>query len=142
MRMDWILGKPKAAEQTTLLSVKDTVEDLDLELDGVAKETTSQAIKEVVDEIDLDTNGIAQEATLLLVKNETDKISRVLGLSQENFRIFSPVYDKWGNLISSIIKLYSSKIDCDNNVNIIAEYTQTATFNQTLMTGYKVVRNI
>ena len=89
----------------------------------------------------LELDGVAKETTLQLMKNETDKIGRLLGLSQENFRIFNPVYDSFGNLLSSTIKIYLSKLDCDNNINPIAVYNQTATFNKNLMTGYKVVKN-
>lgn len=68
-------------------------------------------------------------------------IKRVLGLSQENYRIFAQLYDENGNLLIGIIKIYNNKSDCNNDINSLHQYTITATYNndETLNT-YKVVK--
>lgn len=68
-----------------------------------------------------------------------DLIERILGLSQENYRIFNQQYDRNNNLISGLIKLYSSADDCENDNNPFAQYQMLATFNRrNQLTGYKV----
>jgi len=70
-----------------------------------------------------------------------DKISRILGLSQENYRILNPVYDNKGNLTSALIKTYSSATDTNNDQNSLAQYQLTASFNNKgLTTSYQVVK--
>jgi len=74
------------------------------------------------------------------IKTQTDKIPYILGLSQENYRISSPVYSS-GLLTSATVKIYSSKTDCDNAENEIATYTLTATYDgSNQMETYKVVK--
>jgi hypothetical protein len=71
-----------------------------------------------------------------------DLIKRIGGLCQENYRIFNPTYvNKSGTpcMTSATIKIYGSASDCENNVNPIAEYAVTATFDsQAKMQTYKV----
>ena len=83
-------------------------------------------IIEVVEEITDDLSGI------------TTKLNRLLGLSQENYRIFDPVYDGKSNLTSATIKIYPSASDVDADTNEIAEYEIIATYTGIRMTGYKV----
>lgn len=69
------------------------------------------------------------------------EISRILGLTQENFRIINQVYSARGNLTSADIRLYNSKADCDADTNHFAEYAVTATYNvQNQCTSYKVTK--
>jgi hypothetical protein len=69
------------------------------------------------------------------------KSNRLLGLSQENFRIFSPSYDVNNNLITGIIKIYESKTDCDSDINPIAIYNVEATYDiNGNMSNYKVTK--
>lgn len=69
----------------------------------------------------------------------SDKIDRILGLCQENYRIFDTQYDNANNLISATIKIYPSATDCENDTNATAEYQITASFNKkNRMTSYKV----
>jgi len=76
----------------------------------------------------------AKEGTLL----------RVLGLSQENYRLFDTVYVTIGVrqcLTSGKIRIYQNADDCNNDINPIAEYQITASYNANgLMTSYKVVK--
>lgn len=64
---------------------------------------------------------------------------KILGLSQSNYRIFNPAYDKNNNMISALIKTYNNASDCDNDINPLAQYQVVATHdNRNRMTGYKV----
>lgn len=71
-------------------------------------------------------------------------IKRILGLSQENYRIFNPQFDRNNNMISGTIKIYSSANDVDTDTNSIAEYEINANFNlrTNLMTSYKVKKKL
>ena len=83
---------------------------------------------EVVEEITDDLSGIIT------------KLNRLLGLTQENFRIFNPVYDARSNLLSGTMKIYPTAGDVDTDTNAIAEYEIISTYNGIRMTGYKVKR--
>jgi len=75
------------------------------------------------------------------ISPETEElIKRVLGLSQENYRIFNPKYDRKNNLIYSIIKIYPTAADVDADTNAIAVYQMDASFNMksNLMDKYQV----
>lgn len=55
-------------------------------------------------------------------------IKKVLGLSQENFRISSPVFSS-GKMTSCTVKIYPTATDCTNDTNVIATYNITATYD-------------
>ncbi|MBI3990960.1 MAG: hypothetical protein HY350_02310 [Candidatus Omnitrophica bacterium] len=83
---------------------------------------------------------LAKEATLGLVKAETDKIKRILGLAQENFKLYEAVYSN-RLLTSGKIKIYSSAADLQNDVNPIATYQITAAYNEDgTCSSYKLER--
>jgi hypothetical protein len=63
------------------------------------------------------------------IKTQTDKIPRLLGLSMENYRIFSPVYDANNCLLSATIKIYPTKADVLADTNATAIYAMVATFD-------------
>ena len=63
------------------------------------------------------------------IKTQTDKIPRILGLSMENHRIFSPIYDANNCLTSATIKIYPTKADVLADTNAIATYAMVATFD-------------
>lgn len=69
-------------------------------------------------------------------------IKRVLGLSQENFRITNHVYDANNNLISGVITTYPSSTDLENSTNTLATYVISASYDSSnrLLT-YEVKRN-
>ncbi len=73
---------------------------------------------------------------------DTDEIyeltKRILGLSQENYRIFSPVYNCGGQLLSCLIKIYNTATDCDNDQNAFAVYALESTYTNGQMNSYKV----
>lgn len=70
---------------------------------------------------------------------QTDLLKRILGLSQENYRIIDPTYDNRMNLISGTMRIYESAVDCENDENPIAEYEIDADFDKrNHMTAYKV----
>jgi hypothetical protein len=67
---------------------------------------------------------------------------RVLGLSQENYRLFDTSYDVSGQrLTGCTIKLYGSKADADADTNYTARYTMTAVYGMSgQLSDYKVVK--
>jgi len=67
-------------------------------------------------------------------------IKRMLGLSQENYKLFNPVYDSDKNLLSVTTKIYPTADDCNNDSNAIAEYAMTATYVEKQLDTYKVIR--
>jgi hypothetical protein len=84
----------------------------------------------------------------IIVEEENAKentMLRALGLMQENYRIIDPVYvSKNGQacMTSATIKTYANASDCNSDLNAIATYTLTATFdNQARMLTYKMVKN-
>jgi len=91
-----------------------------------------------VDNIDTAISSI--DTKIDLITTETDKIKYILGLSQENYRIFSPAYDSNDLLTSGTVKIYSTATDCNNDTNALATYTITATYSGTNMLTYKVIK--
>jgi hypothetical protein len=90
-------------------------------------------------------NGIIEldtSAALLDYSGEIgNEITRILGLTQENFRVYSQVYDGDGNMTSGRIRLYNSKADADADTNHFAEYLITATYSAPgRCTSYKVTK--
>jgi len=71
-------------------------------------------------------------------------IERVLGLCQENYKIFNPVYIKKKGqycMTTATIKIYPSASDCEADTNAIAVYNIVATYNNDAnMTSYKVTK--
>lgn len=68
-------------------------------------------------------------------------VRRILGLTQENFRTFNSSYDANSNLTGATIRIYANSSDCDSDVNHIAEYTMTATYDGLQrMSSYKVTK--
>lgn len=68
-------------------------------------------------------------------------IKRILGLTQENFRIFSPTYDGNNNLLSATIKIYPTASDCEADTNVLATYSQVATYTGNNMSTYKITKD-
>ncbi len=72
------------------------------------------------------------------------KLDRILGLVQENFRIFDPVYNQANDMTAGVIKLYSNGTDLENDTNPFAIYEVKATYgqgkNKRLVTGYQSKR--
>lgn len=78
--------------------------------------------------------------TVAEIKTDTDKIPRILGLVQENFRLYDIIYSG-DNIVMSKIKVYASKADCDADVNAIAIYQATATYDANgKLINYKVTK--
>lgn len=80
---------------------------------------------ESVDEVD----EIAELKTL---------IKRVLGLSQENYRLFNPEFDNLTNMTSGIVKTYPTALDVDNDTNALATYEVTAEYDNTKLLDYRM----
>ncbi len=56
-------------------------------------------------------------------------ITRVLGLTHENYRLFNVVFDGYDNLLSATVKIYPSATDCKNDTNAIATYEIESTYD-------------
>lgn len=83
--------------------------------------------------------GDNYECVEFVTNNVMELLKRILGLSQENYRIFNPVYDSNKSMTSAIIKIYPTAGDVDVDTNVIAQYQINATYDsQNRMTGYKV----
>ena len=81
------------------------------------------------------------ETILVVTESISSVVQRILGLVQENFRIFDPVYDSKGNMQTCLVKIYNSATDTDNDNDPIAQYRINATHNsQGFMTAYKSKR--
>lgn len=69
-------------------------------------------------------------------------VERILGLSQENYRIKSPIYNGNNSLTSATINIYGSANDCTNDNNPTASYSMIATYDENLnMSSYKVIKS-
>lgn len=91
-----------------------------------------------------DINNLSDQLTgmtyIMNIINED--IKRILGLTQENFRIMDQVYDSKDLLQSATIKIYNNSNDCDNDINSLAEYSMTAIYDiNGRLTDYKVIKS-
>lgn len=85
-------------------------------------------------------NYIASESSIASIAED---LKRVLGLVQENYRVFETQYDNRRNMTYGKIRIYPTPTDVDNNTNPIAEYEVVASYNKSNhMIGYKVKRTI
>lgn len=89
-------------------------------------------------------DGYTDEVESILVIQDYAKsndLLRLLGLSDENKRIFDTVHDVNGNLLSATVKIYPSATDLENDTNVLATYNFVATYNiSNLMQTVKVTR--
>lgn len=98
---------------------------------------------EVIDVSDIATQDLllTLSGEISSISTETDKIQYILGLSQENFRIYNQVYDSGGNMTGASVSIYPTATDADNDTNPIATYTIAATFSGVECTEYKVTKD-
>ena len=81
------------------------------------------------------------EGISLDLSNLDIEIKRILGLTQENFRITSTTYNAAGLLTSATTKIYPTKADCDADTNPIATYLLTAVYDaENNCTSYKMTK--
>jgi len=82
-------------------------------------------------------SALDSTSSLAFISND---IKRVLGLSQENFRIKNHMYD--GDLLeSATICIYDNSNDCDNDINPLAQYSMDAIYDSTgKLINYKVTK--
>ena len=76
-------------------------------------------------------NPYSDEVEFLQVVDpaSNDTLLRILGLSQENQRIYDQVYDNFGNMTFARIRIYPTATDVDNDTNVLAEYTFEASYD-------------
>lgn len=60
---------------------------------------------------------------------KADELTRAIGLTGENKRILNTIYDVNRNLTYSIVKLYANAGDFVNDINVMATYEMTASYN-------------
>lgn len=78
----------------------------------------------------------------LSIANMENEIKRILGLSQENFRIVNQSYGSDNLLDSATIKIYSNSSDCDSDINPLATYSMIALYDGSgRLINYKVSKN-
>ena len=85
----------------------------------------------------IDTNV---DALITSQNSMSDKITRILGMVQQNFRITNQIYDVNNNMTSAKISIFNTANDTNLNQNPIQEYQVTATYDQQgRMNSYRVV---
>ena len=62
----------------------------------------------------------------LNIESYNEKLDRLLGLLHENIFIDNAVYDKWDNLKSARVRIYSDSVSVGTNNNTIGTYEITA----------------
>jgi YD repeat-containing protein len=109
--------------------------------------------KITLDEDDTDTKGqmiayipenmsVQRHDFVIEISDMDDKIARILGLSQENFRITDYQYNAQDNLTSARLKIYTSAENATDMTNAIAEYTLTAAYDsQGRLLDYKILED-
>jgi hypothetical protein len=88
----------------------------------------------------LDTNYLGAQEDIY-VSSIKDKITRLLGLVQENTVMDNQVYDISGNLTSSRVRTYDTKAHAQaaGVTGLVATYTMTASYSGSQLTNYSVV---
>jgi len=68
-----------------------------------------------------------------------EAIARILGLNQQNIRMFNQVYDGSRNLVSCSMKIYKTASDVDTDTDPLAIYVMNATYDiDGKLTDYKL----
>jgi len=89
---------------------------------------------------DLDADVVALTADVAAI---AASVARLLGLSQENYRIVGQTYDANNKLTAATIRIFGSKVDTDANTSPVAIYAVSATYDsQGLLVDYKVTREV
>ena len=88
-------------------------------------------------------SGYSDEIESIIVEeSHLDLLKRILGLSQENYRIFDSVYNANHLLTSATVKTYATASDCNNDLSPIATYSMITEYNvDSEMTAYRMVKN-
>ena len=81
----------------------------------------------------------SNEIESILITDTYDKIERILGLSQENYKLFDPTWDADSNMTSCTIRTYPTPADCNADTNPLASYQMTAVYLHGRTVSYKVV---
>lgn len=106
------------------------------------KDTEIDAIKEQTDKMTFDRGKVIATLngeTVLLAEEHLNYLKYILGLSQQNYRIFSPTYSDSGKLVTCTIKIYETAQDCVSDLNPLRTYSLLAEYNsQNLMINYRV----
>lgn len=111
-----------------LTGITSDIDDISYQLTGITSG---------IDNISYQLTGITFNMEIM-----HEDIKRILGLTQENFRIIDQVYDSRDLLQSATIKIYNNSNDCINNINSLAEYSMSALYDSNgRLTDYKVIKS-
>ena len=128
LETEYIVLYKVLAESTETITVEYLSIDLSKKQIGEIKIETDKIQPEIIDKKDEFKADVSNLATSLEISTLTTLIERILGLSQENYRITSTIYD--GDLLTNAtIKIYPTKADCEADTNAIAIYKMFATFD-------------
>jgi len=123
-------------EATDLTPVLEALDDIKGQ--GFTEEESLVALKGDLEGLDSGHLTTVQEKLDSLVESS----ARILGLSQENYRITDQVYNDSNKLISAKLSLFESESDTNANTNPIATYSMVAVYNiQGLLVDYKVTKD-
>jgi YD repeat-containing protein len=129
---------------SSIIAVNELIKDLSTNINAI-KERTDNLPDDPASETNATANKneiIAEiEGISLDLSNLDTEIKRILGLTQENFRITATTYNASGLLTSATTKIYPTKADCDANTNPIATYLLTAVYDvSNNCTSYKMTK--
>ena len=83
--------------------------------------------------------------SIQVFNNDFDSIStiltRILGLTQENYFVDNTIYDTEGNMTSSRIRIYDDSVSVGSGSNIMATYSVSASYIGNQMDKYSVTKD-
>ena len=83
--------------------------------------------------------------SIQVFNNDFDSIStvltRILGLTQENYLVDNTIYDTEGNMTSSRIRIYDDSVSVGSGSNIMATYSVSASYIGNQMDKYSVTKD-
>lgn len=108
-------------------------------LNNISAGASPEQIADAVWDEDLSGHTTAG-TTGAILSNLEAMTTRILGLSQENFRFFGHVYDGDGNLTSANIRIYPTSTDVENNTNYTDAYRVLASYTGGKLSDYQVLK--
>lgn len=138
---DTLVVSGTSSESNGVYYFKHTFNDVgSYRLKYLTPDNYENGFKQIIVENDNDTVIINN---IQLHRQETeDRIKYILGLSQQNFRIFDQVYNENNLLISSTIKIYDNPTDCSSDINHLKRYSMDASYDTYgRVISYKVIES-
>jgi hypothetical protein len=152
-----LVSKTLTSEDVAKLTgITSAIDDVTVSISGMTNSVNSLDEKvsyisgttyEMNENVIIMTDGFAQiedsisEMTIQVTSLE-GQVKRILGLSQENFRIMNHTYSASNNLDSATVKIFNNSSDCDNDTNPLATYSMIALYDSSgRLVDYKVTKN-